>query len=144
MLIIGSALKKDNLALERYKMLKMRLRDNGLLYGAKIKREGALIMRSQKTASICTGDDYSALVGEAAGFISPSSAEGISYAMKSAYCLSKALNEGLDGFQPRYKKLVSELIWNLRFKNLKCTAMYNPTLRGLILKSGIKTTEVLF
>lgn len=143
-LIIGSALKKDNLALERYKMLKMRLRDNGLLYGAKIKREGALIMRSQKTASICTGDDYSALVGEAAGFISPSSAEGISYAMKSAYCLSKALNEGLDGFQPRYKKLVSELIWNLRFKNLKCTAMYNPTLRGLILKSGIKTTEVLF
>jgi geranylgeranyl reductase len=143
-LIIGSALKKDNLALERFKMLKMRLRDNGLVYGAKIKREGAFIMRPQSIASIHTGDDCSALVGEAAGFISPSSAEGISYAIKSAYYLSKALNEGLDGFQPRYKKLISELKWNLRIKNLKCPAMYNPTLRGLILKTGIKTTEVLF
>lgn len=143
-LIIGSALKKDNLAVERFKMLKMRLRDNGLIYGAKIKREGAFILRPQNIACIQTGNDYSALVGEAAGFISPSSAEGISYALKSAWYLSKALNEGLEGFQHRYKKLVSELKWNLRFKNLKSPAMYNPALRGLILKTGIKTTEVLF
>lgn len=143
-LLIGSALRKDNLALDRFKMLKMRLRDNGLIYGTKIKREGAFIMRPQKVASIHTGNDFSALIGEAAGFISPSSAEGISYAIKSAYYLSKALNEGLDGFQKRYRKLVSELMWNLRIKNLKCPAMYNPALRGLILKSGIKTTEVLF
>lgn len=143
-LLIGSALKKDNLAVERFKMLKMRLRDNGLVYGAKIKREGAFIMRPQNIASIHTGNDNSALIGEAAGFISPSSAEGISYAIKSAYYLSQALNEGLEGFQPRYKKLVSELKWNIRIKNLKCPAMYNSTLRGLILKTGIKTTEVLF
>lgn len=143
-LIIGSALKKDKLALERFRMLKMRLRDNGLVYGAKIKREGAFIMRPQNVATIHTGNQFSALVGEAAGFISPSSAEGISYALKSAYYLSKALNDGLEDFQPRYKKLVSELKWNLRLKNLKSPAMYNPLLRGLILKTGIKTTEVLF
>ncbi len=143
-LMIGSALKKDHLALDRYRMLKMRLRDNGLVYGAKIKREGAFIMRPLKMSCIQTGNDYSALVGEAAGFISPSSAEGISYALKSAYYLSQALNEGLEDFQPRYRKQVTELKWNLRLKNLKSPAMYNPVLRGLILKTGIKTTEVLF
>lgn len=143
-LMIGSALKKDHLALDRYRMLKMRLRDNGLVYGAKLRREGAFIMRPLKLSCIQTGNDYSALVGEAAGFISPSSAEGISYALKSAYYLSQALNEGLDGFQPRYKKMTAELKWNLRLKNLKSPAMYNPVLRGLILKAGIKTTEVLF
>ena len=143
-ILIGSALKKNNLALDRFKMLKMRLRDSGLVYGNKLKREGALIMRPRGVAAIHTGDDSSALVGEAAGFISPSSAEGISYALKSAYYLSKALNEGLEGFQPRYKKLASEMKWNLRLKNLKCPAMYNPTLRGLILKTGIKSAEVLF
>lgn len=142
--MIGSALQKNNLALERFKMLKMRLRDNGLKYGAKIRREGSLMIRPRKIASINTGDHCCALVGEAAGFISPSSAEGISYALKSAYYLSRALNEGLDGFQPRYNKLVSELKWNLRWKNLKCPAMYNPFLRGMVMKTGIQTTDVLF
>lgn len=143
-LMIGSALKKDHLALDRFRMLKMRLRDNGLIYGAKIRREGAFIMRPMNLSGVQTGNDICALVGEAAGFISPSSAEGISYALKSAYYLSKALNEGLEGFQPRYKKLVGEMKWNLRLKNLKSPAMYNPMLRGLILRTGLKTTEVLF
>ena len=143
-LFIGSALKKNNLALDKVKMLKMKLRDNGLVYGAKILREGAFIMRPQKVSTIHTGNQNCALVGEAAGFISPSSAEGISYALKSAYYLSQALNEGVEGFQPRYRKLVSELYRNIRLKNLKCPAMYNPLLRGLILRSGLKATEVLF
>lgn len=143
-LIIGSALKKDHLAVDRFRMMKMRLRDRGLVYGARIRREGAIILRPRKTSSILTGDDDCALVGEAAGYISTSSAEGISYALKSAYYLSSAFNEGLDKFQPRYRKKASELKWNLRGKNLKCPAMYNPTLRGLILKTGIKTTDVLF
>lgn len=143
-LIIGSALKKDNLALERYKMLKMRLRDNGLVYGKKIKREGALILRPGSLSEIFTGDNNAVLVGEAAGLISPSSAEGISYALKSANYLSIALNEGLDGFQKRYRKLIAEMKWNIFGKNLKCPAMYNPVLRGLVMKTGIKATKVFF
>jgi len=142
-LIIGSALKKDNLALDRFKMLKMRLRDNGLVYGKKIKREGSFILRP-RMSTIFTGDDSCAFAGESAGFISPSSAEGISYALKSAYYLSVALNEGLEGFQKRYKKMVSGMKWNIFGKSLKCPAMYNPILRGLILKTGIKATKILF
>lgn len=143
-LIIGSALKKDNLALDRFKMLKMRLRDNGLVYGKKIKREGSLILRPKKMSTIFTGDDNCALAGESAGFISPSSAEGISYALKSAYYLSAALNDGMEGFQQRYKKMISGMKWNIFGKSLKCPAMYNPILRGLILKTGIKAAKVFF
>ena len=34
--------------------------------------------------------------------------------------------------------------WNIFGKNLKSPAMYNPLLRGMILKTGIKSTEILF
>ena len=142
-LIIGSALKKDNLALDRYKMLKMRLRDYGIVYGKKIKREGSFIFRPKDISSIYTGNETCALTGEAAGFISPSSAEGISYALKSAYCLAKALNDGLDDFQPAYRKLVSGMKRNIALKNMKCPAMYSPLLRSIILKTGIKSTDVI-
>jgi len=143
-LIIGSALEKNNLALERFRMLKMKLRDNGLVYGKRILREGALILRPGSVSSIVTGNDYCALVGEAAGFISPSSAEGISYALKSAYLLAEALNENITDFQRRYSKSVSKLKLNLIGKNLKCPAMYNRFMRGMIMRSGLKSTDVLF
>ncbi len=143
-LMIGSALKKDNLAPERFKMLKMRLRDNGLIYGNKVKREGGFIYRPQRLSMVLTGDNNSALVGEAAGLISPSSSEGISYALKSAYYLANALNGGLNGFQSRYKRQISGLKWNLIGKNLKSPAMYSPLLRGMIMKTGLCSTEVLF
>jgi len=142
-LIIGSALKKDNLALDRYKMLKMRLRDYGVVYGKKIKREGSFIFRPKNMSSIYTGNEACALTGEAAGFISPSSAEGISYALKSAYLLARAMNDGLDGFQPRYRRLVSGMKRNIAVKNMKSPAMYSSLLRGMVLKTGIKSTDII-
>lgn len=143
-LIIGSALKKNNLALERFRMLKMKLRDHGLVYGKRILREGALILRPGNISSVVTGNEYCALVGEAAGLISPSSAEGISYALRSAYCLATAINEDINGFQSGYSKKISKLKINLLGKNLKCPAMYSKFLRGMVMKSGIKSTDVLF
>lgn len=143
-LIIGSALQKNNLALDRFKMLKMKLRDNGLVYGKRIKREGALILRPERVSSIITGNEYCALVGEAAGFISPSSAEGISFAFKSAYFLANALNGGLNNFQSDYSKKASKLKLSLFGKNLKSPAMYNRFLRGMVMKSGIQSTDILF
>lgn len=143
-LIIGSALEKNNLALDRFKMLKMKLRDNGLVYGRRIMREGAFILRPGSISSIFTGNEYCALVGEAAGFISPSSAEGISFALKSAYYLASALNEGIQQFQSDYSKMVKKLKLNLFGKNLKCPAMYNRFLRGMVMRSGLKSTDILF
>lgn len=143
-LIIGSALEKNNLALDRFKMLKMKLRDRGLTYGKKIMREGAFIYRPRHTSSIITGNKHCALVGEAAGLISPSSAEGISFAMRSAYYLGNALNEGINGFQKDYSKSITKLKRGIYAKNLKCPAMYNRFLRGLVMKSGIQSTQTYF
>ena len=56
------------------------LRSSGIRLGKTVKREGALILRPMETGHVFTGKDGVALVGEAAGWISPSSAEGISYA----------------------------------------------------------------
>lgn len=39
-LIIGSALKMNNLALDRFRMFKMKLRDRGLVYGKKYSGKG--------------------------------------------------------------------------------------------------------
>ena len=122
----------------------MKLRDNGLVYGKKILREGAFLLRPGSISSIITGNEYCALVGEAAGFISPSSAEGISFALKSAYHLASALNESLYEFHSDYSKKVSKLKLSLFGKNLKCPAMYNRFLRGMIMRSALMSTDTLF
>lgn len=79
------------------------------------------------------------IIGEAAGAISPSSAEGISYALKSSLYLAQSLEEGIDGFLDRYKRNVKDIRLNLLLKNLKSPVMYNPFLRKLAMESGIQS-----
>ncbi len=88
------------------------------------------------------GEGGLALVGEAAGFVSPSSAEGFSYAYRSALALSRALAPGLDGWLPRYRAATADLRANLAGKRLKTPVMYQPALRRLALRSGLKSLEI--
>ena len=62
-----------------------------LAVGKTIARESAVINRPVSTSPIYNGAGGVALLGEAAGWISPSSAEGFSYAFKSARCLGDIL-----------------------------------------------------
>ena len=84
--------------------------------------------------------DGAYLVGEAAGFISPSSLEGISSAILSA----TALAESLEQSRPlaAYRRATGHLRWKLLAKNLKCPFMYHPFLRSLVLKSGLTSIQV--
>lgn len=79
------------------------------------------------------------MIGEAAGFISPSSAEGISYAFKSALALANALSQGIESWQDLYEKNTAKLRRNIILKNLKSPFMYNKTLRKFVMKSGLKS-----
>lgn len=142
-LIIGSALDPNKDAAEKFELLKNDLKEYGFSFGKCVKREGAYLLRPKKK-DIVTGNDYSALIGEAGGFISPSSAEGISYAFKSAYALALSLNEGIEGFQQRYSKRVSKIQKSIHLKGSKSHVMYNKTLRGLVMKSGILSSKVFF
>ncbi|MGI6124353.1 MAG: FAD-binding protein [Acetivibrionales bacterium] len=142
-LIIGSALAPQKEANKKFENLKSKLREYGIVFGNCIKREGAYLIRPTRK-DIVTGNDHAALVGEAGGFISPSSAEGISFALKSAYALAMSLNEGIGDFQKRYRKNLRPVLRSITFKELKSPGMYNKTIRGMVMKSGILSCKRLF
>ncbi|MCH3964469.1 MAG: FAD-binding protein [Clostridium sp.] len=136
-LLLGSALRPRDNTRKKYEILKTKLTQLGFNFDNTIKTEGAYIYRPKKISQLCAGRNGIALVGEAAGAISPSSAEGISYALKSSLYLAQSLEEEIDGFLDRYKHRVKHIKLNLLIKNLKSPAMYNPFLRHLAMKSGL-------
>ena len=139
--LLGSALRPRENTREKYNILKTKLTQLGFNFDNKIKTEGAFIYRPKKVSQFYVGRDGIALVGEAAGAISPSSAEGISYALKSSLYLAKSLEDGIDGFLDRYQKRVKDIRLNLLIKNIKSPAMYNPVLRQLAMKSGLQSIK---
>ncbi len=136
-LILGAALSPDRDAKEKFTLLKAKLAQRDFSFGNTLKTEGAFIYRPCKPSQLFTGANGAALIGEAAGAISPSSAEGISYALKSSLYLAQSLEKGLDGFLERYETAAREIRLNLTLKNLKSPAMYAPALRQTIMKSGL-------
>lgn len=139
--LLGAALRPQENTREKYDILKRKLKQRGFNFENKFKIEGAYIYRPKKISQFYAGRDGIALIGEAAGAISPSSAEGISYALKSSLYLAQSLEEGLDGFLDRYKQKVKNIKLILFVKNLKSPAMYNPLLRKLAMSSGLQSIK---
>ena len=76
---------------EKYKLFKEKLADSfGVVGSGDI--DSAIVLRPRSLKDIFLGVDNILLCGEAAGLISPSSAEGISYAVKSAELCANAIN----------------------------------------------------
>lgn len=138
-LIVGSALLPNNDTHKRFELLKLKLKNYGFEFNKSIRKNGAYLLRPEATNQIHIGSDRVGLIGEAAGFISPSSAEGLSYAFKSALALSKALSQGIDHWQELYKANTTNLRRNIILKNLKSPFMYNKILRKIVMKSGLKS-----
>ena len=143
MILVGAALSPRNDVVKKFEQLKQGLVRQGLRLGKAIAREGAVINRPLSLNQIYTGTGGVALLGEAAGWISPSSAEGLSYAFKSARHLAEALNEDPSGFNQRYARKTRNMRLNIILKNLKSPLMYHKLLRRLILRSGIKSVNVV-
>ena len=141
-LILGSALPPTSDVLRKFALLKAKLGDYGFVFTGRVRRNGAYLLRPVHTKQVFIGGGKVALIGEAAGFISPSSAEGISYAFRSALALSKALSPGLASWHDRYNEHASRLFRNIMLKNLKSPFMYNTVLRRLIMKSGLRSIDV--
>jgi flavin-dependent dehydrogenase len=82
------------------------------------------------------------LIGEAAGFISPSSFEGISYALSSGEALAMAFNQknGQTAVLRVYRRRTLGLSLKIKAKCLKRPFMYVPFLRKIILKTGLGAT----
>ncbi len=98
------------------------------------------MLRPRSLADFFSGENGAFLIGEAAGFISPSSLEGISWAINSA----KMLNRALQSKAPNsiYHRLTRPIRIKLLLKRLKCPFMYHPLLRRIVMKSGLQAIEV--
>ncbi len=142
MLVVGVALEEGPDIMKKFNRYKEKLSEAGYILGTPVKRQGARINRPMNGKQIVTGNDRVALAGESAGFISPSSAEGISYAVKSAMALANSLEPGIYGVGKRYAKSTAYLRRNILLKNLKNPFLYRPTLRNLVMMSGMCSSRI--
>lgn len=135
-LIVGGATSLGSGNRERFEAFKKRLEPFGLRLGRSQRREACQLLRPMSGRAVCLGSDRIALVGEAAGLISPSSAEGISFALAGAKMLAESFDAS--GFQPSlYRKKARTLLWSITMKNLKSPGMFNPWLRRQVMSSGL-------
>ena len=91
----------------------------------------------------CAAKNGAFLIGEAAGFISPTSLEGISYALNSAYELAMILNSGCKNPEWKFRIKTIPTRIKLLLKYLKAPFMYNQFLRKIVMKSRISSIEVM-
>ena len=138
--IFGGAFAPDGCR-ESFERQKLRLKKFGFSFGEPEKTEACLVLRPKSLKSFRCGADGIYLIGEAAGFISPSSLEGISSAFCSANALAEAFASGKNVLR-EYERGTLSLRLRLSSKNLKCPFMYAPALRRLVLASGIASIDV--
>ncbi|NIP24894.1 MAG: FAD-binding protein [Phycisphaerae bacterium] len=141
-LVIGAALRPRSEVDSKFNLLKSRLRDYGFRFGRTDRRESAFILRPERTRQIYTGANGIALLGEAAGWISPSSAEGLSYAFKSALILADVMRKTQDNFEKRYYHKTRYLRTNIIIKNIKSHFIYDQWLRTIIMRTGLNSMTV--
>ena len=139
--IFGGAFPMDN-ARQRFERQKEKLEKIGLRFGEPLKTEACLVLRPSSPRDFCKGESNIFFIGEAAGFISPSSLEGISSALCSARDLSQVLNHPYGDPNRRYWNKTLKIRMKLSLKLLKCPFMYNSFLRKLVLKSGLQSIKI--
>lgn len=121
---------------------KARLAAFGFRFGEPLRTEACLVLRPRSPRDFCMGAEGVFLLGEAAGLVSPSSLEGISWALNSARLLAEALARGTEGLNARYARATRPMRLRLLLKLLKCPFMYDPVLRKLAMKSGLNAIRV--
>lgn len=138
--IIGGAFKEENCN-EKFEELKAKLKKRGFKLGEKVKREGCSVNFYNNSNRVYVGRENFYLIGEAAGLISPSSLEGISFAMKSAKILAQVLNKKLQYSNRKYYWKTRKLKNAITLKILKRPFMYNVTIRGIVMDCNIKAIK---
>jgi len=139
--ILGGAFPSDD-APRRFELLKAKLTQRGFIFGDPQKKEACQVSILRSPRDFCTGSDGVFLIGEAAGFISPSSLEGISYALDSAFALAGAINTFGADANRRYTRKTVAIRRKLMMKHIKSQFMYRPFLRKLVMRSGLDSIDV--
>lgn len=141
-ILVGSAIPVQGNLSRKYNLLKERLIKRGFELQGSIKKRGAFIQRPQNLKQIFLGNGNITLIGEAAGWISPTSAEGFSYAFQSAVALSKSIEQNPENIIQEYIKNTRKLRLNIIQKNIKLPFMYKQFLRKVVMKSGLLSMDI--
>jgi len=140
--IFGGAFPMKN-GKQNFELLKQKVQVFDFHLENPIKTEACLVLRPVNPFQFCCGKDNTFLIGEAAGFISPSSLEGISYAFESAYILSNLFNSNKTVSSSKYNMATLPIKLKLILKLLKNPFMYNEFLRTIVMKSGYKSIKMI-
>lgn len=140
--IFGGAFPRHQ-ARQRFEAQKQKLRSYGFHLQKACHSEACLVLRPKSAREIISGSEDIYLLGEAAGLISPSSLEGISWAINSACALAEVLLSGDSNCRRRYKRKIALLQRKISAKLLKSPFMYQPKIRKLIMLSNIKAIDVI-
>jgi len=147
MMIYGGAFDKENsreaLESQKEKLVRLGAVDEGA-FDDPIKTEACLVSRPRLNKGVFCGRGRAVLIGEAAGFISPSSFEGISYALISAEKLAESFNskENIADVLRAYRRATKLLSLKVKIKCIKRPFMYNKLLRALVMKSGLTAIKL--
>lgn len=132
---LGAALYPKT-AVQDFSRIKEYFQKEGYPFDVPSKVEACLLNRPASVRELETGKDNAFLIGEAAGFVSTSSLEGISYAMESAMILAESLNNS-NNPNRTYRRKTRGLTFQIFTKILKSIVIYTPFLRRLAMKSGL-------
>jgi flavin-dependent dehydrogenase len=138
--IFGAALPLND-SRKQFEEFKLRCKMNEMNNQEPSLTEACLVNSPKHVREIECGGNHVYLVGEAAGFISPSSLEGISYAMDSALALAKALRT--KDIDRNYRKYSRKLKLKIYLKQLKSIVLYTPSLRKWVMKSNIDSIDLV-
>lgn len=128
----------------RFERQKKALEKYGFQFGPALKTEACRVLRPSGWSAFCLGGRGVFLIGEAAGFISPSSLEGISSALISAQKLADVLQQSpASAEHRRYAWATLPLRLKLWAKLFKCPFMYQPLLRKAVMKSGLASVSII-
>ncbi len=115
------------------------IRGAGLISGPQLASGAARIVRPSRPSHLLFGGDGVILIGEAAGLVSPSSAEGISYALRSGAAAAAAIADAGLGVDvvAAYRRTARPLALEVVAKVAKAHALRQPHVRRAIMRSGI-------
>ena len=139
MLLLGGAFPVNG-GKRRFAQLVSTLEQRGMFLGQPVKTEACMVARPGLGERFL-GRNGAFFIGEAAGLISPSSLEGISYAMDSARVLAGALNSGKNAALC-YKRGMRGLRIKLLCKGIKSFFLTCRLTCRLILKSGMASVTM--
>lgn len=138
-LLFGGAYPPQNCR-ARFERQKEAMALRGMNLSRPLSTESCMVLRPRGLKDLKCGHGGAFLIGEAGGFISPSSLEGISWAIETARHLAESICTPDPNRTYRARSRVLRL--KLLGKELKSPFLYRPALRRMVMRSGLKSIAV--